>query len=202
MSLCWLSVKTPAIDGRNRLLWRFNFCQRVDPAMIVIRLAKIAMVAGIALFASLVAFGNITDYDTNFVFVQHVLSMDSVLPNSHIKYRAITSPALHHAAYALIIVAETATAVLCWIGTANLLSHLRADAVTFQHAKTFAVLGLALGFLLWQVGFMTIGGEWFGMWQSAQWNGVPGAFRFVMVIVAVLIFVTMRDDELEARDKG
>jgi len=25
-------------------------------------------------------------------------------------------------------------------------------------------LGLTLGLLLWQVGFMTIGGEWFGMW--------------------------------------
>jgi predicted small integral membrane protein len=36
---------------------------------------------------------------------------------------------------------------------------------------------------------MTIGGEWFGMWQSKDWNGVPSAFRFVMVIMAVLIFV-------------
>ena len=68
--------------------------------MIAIRAAKIAMIAAIALFATLVAFGNITDYSTNFVFVQHVLSMDSMFPFSTIKYRAITSPALHHAAYA------------------------------------------------------------------------------------------------------
>ena len=169
--------------------------------MIVIRLAKIAMVAAIALFASLVAFGNITDYGTNFVFVQHVLSMDNVFPNSHIGYRAITSPALHHAAYALIIAAEMAAAVLCWIGAANMWSRVRADAAAFQRGKAFAVLGLTLGFLLWQVGFMTIGGEWFGMWQSQQWNGVPSAFRFVLVIMAVLIFVAMRDDELEARGK-
>ena len=54
-----------------------------------------------------------------------------------------------------------------------------------------------LGFLLWQVGFMTIGGEWFGMWQSQQWNGVPSAFRFVMTIIAVLIFVAIPDQELE-----
>ena len=58
-------------------------------------------------------------------------------------------------------------------------------------------LGLTLGFLLWQVGFMTIGGEWFGMWQSKQWNGVPSAFRFVMVIMAVLIFVALPDQELD-----
>jgi predicted small integral membrane protein len=43
---------------------------------------------------------------------------------------------------------------------------------------------------------MTIGGEWFGMWQSMQWNGVPSAFRFVMVILGVLIFVALPDHEL------
>ena len=167
--------------------------------MIAIRAAKIVMVAAIALFASLVAFGNVTDYGTNFVFVQHVLSMDTILPGSHIHYRALTSPALHHLAYALIIAAEALTAMLCWIGAFALLRALRADAAAFQRAKTFAVLGLTLGFLIWQVGFMTVGGEWFGMWQSPQWNGVPGAFRFVVVIVAVLIFVVLRDDEIKER---
>jgi predicted small integral membrane protein len=163
--------------------------------MIAIRAAKIVLVTAIALFASLVAFGNITDYGTNFVFVQHVLSMDTIFPSSTIKYRAITSPALHHAAYALIIATEAAVAVLCWIGAYALWRHLRADAATFNGAKTFAVAGLTLGFLLWQVGFMTIGGEWFGMWQSQQWNGVPSAFRFVVVILGVLIFMALPEGE-------
>ena len=39
--------------------------------MIAVRAAKIAMVAAIALFATLVSFGNLTDYWTNFAFVQH-----------------------------------------------------------------------------------------------------------------------------------
>jgi len=170
--------------------------------MIAIRAAKAALVAAIALFATLVAFGNLTDYNTNFVFVQHVLSMDSVFPFSTIKYRAITTPALHHAAYAVIIAAEAATAILCWIGAAALARHLRASASAFNRAKTFAVLGLTLGFLLWQVGFMSVGGEWFGMWQSMEWNGVPSAFRFVMVIVAVLIFVALPDQETERGAAG
>jgi len=166
-------------------------------SMIAIRAAKAATVAAIALFASLVTFGNLTDYNTNFVFVEHVLSMDTIFPFSTIKYRAITNPALHQAAYALIIAAEAATAVLCWIGAGALARRLSADAGTFNRAKRFAVVGLTLGFLLWQVGFMSIGGEWFGMWQSQQWNGVPSAFRFVMTIIAVLIFVAIPDQELE-----
>src|SRR5215472_5739663 len=167
--------------------------------MLIMRLAKTAMVAAIAVFATLVAFGNITDYDTNLVFVQHVLSMDSVFPNSTITYRAITSPALHHAAYAIIIAAEALTAVLCWIGAIVLLRRLRAPAGTFNRAKGWAIAGLTLGFLVWQFGFMTVGGEWFGMWQSAQWNGAPSAFRFAMVVIAVLIFVTLPDGELDGR---
>jgi predicted small integral membrane protein len=167
--------------------------------MIAIRAAKAATVAAIALFASLVTFGNLTDYNTNFVFVEHVMSMDTIFPFSTIKYRAITDPALHRQAYALIIAAEAVIAVLCWIGALMLVRAMRADAVAFNRAKTFAVVGLTLGFLLWQVGFMSIGGEWFGMWQSQQWNGVPSAFRFLMTIIAVLIFVAMPDQELDGR---
>jgi predicted small integral membrane protein len=168
--------------------------------MIAIRAAKAALVAAIALFASLVTFGNLTDYNTNFTFVQHVLSMDSIYPFSTIKYRAISNPALHRAAYAVIIVVEAATAMLCWIGAAMLVHHIRAAAGVFNRAKTFAIVGLTLGFLLWQVGFMSIGGEWFGMWQSQQWNGVPSAFRILITIAAVLILVAMPDQDFEPQN--
>ena len=164
--------------------------------MIAIRLSKAAMVAAIAFLASLVAFGNITDYWTNFAFVQHVLSMDTVFPETTIRYRAIASPVLHHAAYVLIIAAEAATAVLCWIGAYRLLRAMKTPAAVFNSSKSIAIAGLTLGFLVWQVGFMSIGGEWFGMWMSEQWNGVPSAFRFLMTILGVLIYLAMPDSEL------
>ena len=164
--------------------------------MLILRASKVATVAAIAFFASLVAFGNITDYQTNFNFVFHVFAMDTIFPDATIKYRAVTSPALQHAAYMAIIAAETATAVLCWIGAFRLLGALRADAASFNRAKGIAIGGLTLGFLVWQVGFMSVGGEWFGMWMSKEWNGVPDAFRFFITILAVLIYVSARDEEL------
>src|SRR5499427_2854635 len=100
--------------------------------MTAVRVSKVALVAAIAVFASLVAFGNLTDYNTNFVFVEHVLSMDTIYPFSTIRYRAITNPALHQAAYPLIIAAEAATAVLCWIGAGALARRLSADAGAFN----------------------------------------------------------------------
>jgi predicted small integral membrane protein len=137
--------------------------------MIAIRAAKIAMVAAIALFATLVAFGNITDYDTNLAFVQHVLSMDTIFERSTIRYRAVTSPALQHLAYALIIATEALTAVLCWIGAYALLPTC-ADGRSFHRAKTCAVAGLTLGFPLWQTAFMTIGGEQFEGSPAMGWR--------------------------------
>lgn len=165
--------------------------------MLVTRLSKTAFVAAIAFFATLVVFGNVTDYGTNFAFVQHVLLMDTIFPDATISYRSIADPALHHAAYVLIIAAEAVTAVLCWIGAFAMAAKAKAGALAFNRAKTWAIAGLTVGFLVWQVGFMTIGGEWFGMWMSDTWNGIESAFRFFITIIAVLIYVALPDGELE-----
>ncbi|WP_173931984.1 DUF2165 domain-containing protein [Chelativorans sp. Marseille-P2723] len=164
--------------------------------MLITRLSKTAFVAAIAFFATLVSFGNITDYGTNFAFVEHVLMMDTIFPDATITYRAIHSPVLHHIAYVFIIACETLTAILCWVGAFHMLGQISADARLFNRSKSWAIAGLALGFLVWQVGFMSIGGEWFGMWMSSTWNGIESAFRFFITIIAVLIFVAMPDEEL------
>lgn len=110
---------------------------------------------------------------------------------------AIESPALHHLAYVLIIACEALVAILCWLGALRLLHKVKAPAREFNRAKGTAVAGLSLGFVLWQVGFMSIGGEWFGMWMSDQWNGVPSAFRFLATLILVLIYLMQRDGELD-----
>lgn len=163
----------------------------------IFRYSKFLFVSAIALFASLVAFGNITDYGSNFAFVHHVLSMDTIFPTATIKYRAIDSVFLHHAGYIFIIALETLTAILCWIGAYRLLKLSKASARDFNRGKGMAATGLTLGFLVWQVGFMSIGGEWFGMWMSEEWNGVPSAFRFFMTIAAVLIYLALPDGEIQ-----
>lgn len=165
--------------------------------MLVTRVSKIILVAAIALYATLVAFGNVTDYGSNFVFVQHVLSMDTIFPDAAIYYRAIDNPVLHHAAYMLVIAAEIATALACWVGAGTMLAARNAAAPVFNRSKAWAVAGLTLGFLVWQVGFMTIGGEWFGMWMSSSWNSLQSAFRVFITIVGVLIFVAMPDTDIE-----
>lgn len=164
----------------------------------IMRIAKVATATSVAAFLTVVAFGNLSDYGTNFAFVQHVLAMDTIFPTSTIGYRAVTNPTLHHVAYALIIATQAAAAALCWIGVIRLLRHLRHDAVDFNRSKDVIIAGLTIAFLLYEFGFVTIGGEWFGMWMAQQWNGVPSAFRFLITIIAVLIFVSLPDSEMTA----
>ncbi len=161
------------------------------------RLSRTLLVATIALWLALVAFGNITDYGSNLVFVQHVLAMDSIFPDAGIRYRAIHAPLLQHAAYVLIIAAETLAAVLCGAGAWRMWRARRAPAATFRRATRLAVAGLTVGVLLWLGGFMAIGGEWFGMWMSTQWNGLASAFRFVVLLLAALVYLGQREDELD-----
>lgn len=161
----------------------------------ILRLSKSLMVFTIALFATLVAFGNITDYRTNFLFVQHVFLMDTIYSSSTIKYRAIESPVIHQSCYIIIIGLESLTAFLCWLGGIRMLTNLKADSVEFNKKKNTAIMGLTVGFMTWQVAFVSIGGEWFGMWMSKQWNGLPNAFRFLTMILMVLIFVVQHDKD-------
>ena len=158
------------------------------------RLSKVVLVWSIALFALLVAFNNLTDYDSNYAIISHVLKMDTTFPDNKGLWRAIESPAVHHMIYGVIIFTEIVIAGFCGLGGFRLYKNIKHPAA-FNQAKRLAVLGLTLGFLLWFTGFMTIGGEWFLMWQSEVANGQQAAFRLVMIIGITLIYLAQTDEE-------
>lgn len=162
--------------------------------VLAIRLAKIACVAAVGLYVALVAFNNITDYGANFPFVGHVLTMDQVQDQS-IKWRALPAPILHHVGYIAIIVTEVVIAVLCLSGAIAMAGQLKGKALAFRAAKSKAVLGLAIGIVLYQAGFVAVGGEWFAMWQAQNFDAVQSAFRIVVTMLGVLIFTSLPDEE-------
>jgi predicted small integral membrane protein len=160
--------------------------------MLIVRLCKTAMVASLALFFTVVAFGNITDYGSNWEFVRHVLAMDTIFPDSTLRWRAVTNETLQTTAYIAIIATEAVTALLLWLGAARMLA--AAPGPSFSDAKVVAVTGLTLGFLLYAAGFVTIGGEWFAMWQSSTWNGEAKAFQFMAWIAGVMVIVLVPEE--------
>lgn len=103
--------------------------------MMAARLSKIVLVAALALTCTLAVFGNVVDPTTNYSFVQHVLSMDTVMPGSGITDRSITDPAVQHAAFIVIVAGEAVTALLLWLGVSLMLSRLRAPAARFSRGR-------------------------------------------------------------------
>ena len=162
-----------------------------------LRMAKTLLVFGVAFFYLFVVLNNTTDYNSNYQFVRHVLMMDSTFPGNRGMWRAINSPVMHTAFYLSIIAWETLTMILCWAGAIKLAGALRAKAETFNAAKRVAIAGLALSLLMWLVAFLSVGGEWFLMWQSRTWNGQDAAFRMFTVVGIVLVLLVQEDKELQ-----
>jgi predicted small integral membrane protein len=161
--------------------------------VLTVRLSKLVMVAGLALFALLVAADNVADYGSNEAFVRHVLAMDTTFPQNALRWRAITDPGLQTAAYRLIIAAEALTGVLFGVAVLVMATRLRAPKARFRAAMPWVAAGAALA--LWFVGFVVVGGEWFLMWQSPTWNGQEAAFRFYLTVLAVSAYVLLDTGE-------
>lgn len=126
----------------------------------------------------------------------HTLTMDTTAQDNAHMSRAINLSFLHHLFFGMIIFAEFVVALACWVGGFRLLRNL--GAAVFNKAKGIAIAGLTLGFLLWFVVFFTIAAEWFLMWQSKLWNAQEPAFRLIVILGMVLIYLIQTDREEDA----
>ena len=127
--------------------------QKASGAPVIIRLIKAMVCLAVALFGLLVAADNVIDYSTNFQFVQHVLSMDTI-PDKRLIDRAITDPAVWRLSYAVIIVGEALTGLFFLAAAIALLSQLRAPPARFERATHGPWWAARLVF-------------WFGSWVSS-----------------------------------
>ena len=159
---------------------------------IAVSVSQTACVVLIGVFACLVSLNNILDYQSNFDFVKHVLSMDTTFEGNKLMNRAIETSYLHHTAYGVIIFLEAAIGLINLLAAGLMIAAIRtSDSMRFSRAKGVAIIGLTIGFILWFGGFMIVGAEWFLMWQSQSWNGQTAAFRFSSVILSSLIFLSV-----------
>ena len=160
-----------------------------------IRISKILLLFAVALFYSIVVLNNVTDYNSNYLFVYHVLDMDSTFPGNQEMWRAVHSTFVYHAFYDSIICWEALTGILAWVGGAMMLRKLRSPAPEFNLAKRVPVVALTLSMLMWFVAFLIVGAEWFLMWQSKTWNGQEAAFRMFAVVGILLLYLVAPEVE-------
>lgn len=160
--------------------------------------AATALTGTVAVYIALVAFGNITDFGTNRQFVQHVLAMDTTFKDDDLMWRAIESRTLQDAVYVAIIVWETLAALVLlaatWLwGQASRHGGNGGNGGSagnaYERPRRASTLGLMMLLSLFGLGFIGIGGEWFAMWQSSDWNGLDAALRNVVVAGLVLVVI-------------
>ncbi len=140
----------------------------------------------LALYFTLVVVGNLTDYGTNYAFVEHVLKMDTTFNSPNLMWRAIDSPVFHNLFYWIIILTEILAATYLWFGGIKLLNK---NNFIQTKGRKLALKGLLASMILWFGYFITIGGEWFAMWQSDTWNGLNPAFR--MFVISGILFISL-----------
>lgn len=161
----------------------------------VTRISKITLLSGIGFFYALVVFNNLTDFGSNYQFVHHVLDMDTTFPGNQGMWRALHPVWIHLAFYLSIIAWEAVTTLLLWMGAVRLFRARLATPPTFNSAKRLAVIALTLSLMMWLVAFLSVGAEWFLMWQSHTWNGQEAAFRMFVIVGIVLLFLVQPDTE-------
>ena len=158
-------------------------------------MAAAVVVAINGLYMLLVAIGNIFDYQTNFDFVNHVLRMDTtnfgagegVGLDPDVMWRAITNETLITIAYIGVIIWESIAALVLMYATFLWIKSSKTKS--YFAARKFSTIGLLMIVVLFMGGFITIGGEWFQMWRSFEWNGLEPAFRNSVLAILGLVLV-------------
>ncbi|WP_392566818.1 DUF2165 domain-containing protein [Utexia brackfieldae] len=160
--------------------------------------ATVALMVGF--FCLIVGYDNIIDFQTNYGFVNSVLSMNTMEPffsgSTAITSRAIESPTLHLAGYWLIIIGELVAGTVCMIGSLTMFASIK--KARFVNGQVIYLAGAVIAVLIWYFGFAVIGGEYFSMWANKM-NGQAKAYTFATFILLTAIFVAMpllkRDDK-------
>lgn len=162
--------------------------------MFWIRLSKATLSMVLGVWVLLVVFGNITDYETNWTFVQKVMFMEAVQDDPNVYWRAVKNQNLHYVAYAAIILGEAVQAALFLTAGILMMTRLSATGPNFRAAKTPFAIGLAVAVLLWMLGFMAIAGEWFQMWRSSTYNVQQTVFMYYMTIILSGVYILQVED--------
>ncbi|WP_133406492.1 DUF2165 family protein [Parashewanella tropica] len=155
------------------------------------RFSKALTSGFVGVFCLIVGYNNVVDFNTNYQFIVHVLSMDSMEPwfsGTQLFDRAISDHGLIIAAYWFIILSEILAGLVISLGVFFMFKGAKENKVTFIKGQGVFLLGATLAIFIWYFCFAVIGSEWFQMWASTE-NAQMKAYTFSAFILMVMIYV-------------
>jgi predicted small integral membrane protein len=143
-------------------------------------------------FLGLAALNNIMMPQGGYNVIGAAMGMETTFQDPLVMWRAIKSPTLIWAAWAVIVGGEAVAAFFCLKGAWTLWL-VRASDSEFNNNKSTALIGLTIAAVLYFVVFHAVAQEWFMMWQSKEVNVLPGAFRNFASAVLLILLLNSRE---------
>jgi predicted small integral membrane protein len=163
-----------------------------------IRYSKILLVLFVGLQGWLYVAGNLANWEQGLAAISYVIGMHghAVYP-IHI-FPPLTGTGWAVLAFLVILCGEFSVGALSLWGCWKLWTQRKANPAAFHAAKTPAMLGAAMGLVVWFGFFVVIGGALFQMWQTQVGEGsFRGAFIYAITSGMVLLFLQHPEPELQ-----
>lgn len=163
------------------------------------RLIKIALAAFVAFFCLVYAIQNLVNIEAAYGYVALMTSMDGHQAYPDHVGPAVTAPILVGAMLAIIIVLEITAGAFAAKGAFDLWRVRRESAARFDAPKSNALIGTALGVVVWFGIFSAVGGAYFQMWQTELGRGsLRDASMFSLQMAALWLIIYAPDRETVA----
>lgn len=160
-----------------------------------IRYLKIIFVVFIALLCLFYAGQNVANLGACYETFAYVLGAadHQVYPDSF--FPAIHTPALIWLTLGLVVTFEFAAGLIAAKGAWDLWVARNLSAAEFNASKTLALVGCALGVVVWFGLFAVFGGALFQMWQTDIGGAsMDDAFQFFAACALIFLIVNGRDE--------
>jgi predicted small integral membrane protein len=160
----------------------------------MLKKAKIVLIATVALWGAVGAFHNLLDWNGTIGAVKAATSMITI-PAGAESWQAMSNTFLVWLGAFFIVGSKIATAGLCSAGVVVMWRTLDSDPIAFNAAKDIALTGCAVAIIMLFGGFIVIAESWFELWRSeAMLAPVLGsAFRYGGMISLIALFVSTKD---------
>ena len=165
-------------------------------AVVVSRLFQLAL-SLIPAFTGIFAFlNNIVGSGTPLIteVIKPLLSMTVTNPEYAHSWRAIHSETLAKVAYFIMLSGETIVGVLAIVGIVKMLMGFTLNNYQFACRQAWVRAACVWGFLVWGLGFYTIGGDFFLAWQNPNLSSLQsGGLNYVLMMAVPYFFLKMHE---------
>ena len=162
----------------------------------MLRVVKIALISGVALWGFIGALFNLIDWDGTIGAVTAATSM-STFEGGTESWKATSSTAVIWIGALFIMLSKLSAALLCTKGALDMWQARSGDAAHFAIAKEFALVGCGIATIMLFGGFIVIAESWFELWRSDVLRGpvLDSAFRYAAMITLIALFVATKDEQ-------